>query len=300
MRKIFFFIPLLLITLSLSAQQPMPFVTAHGGCWTKDIPANSPEAMSLAKKMGFRAVSIDTKQAADADIKKMLKICKKNSLMPMIESDRTAVFKLAQKTMGNRWICLTSTDSMAKKVRSFSKCEILVNMDNVTPQDAVKRLSAIGLPCGLSTTRPESLSKSLCLQLRANGFETQAVLFKPAYEVQATLQGITRTLSDYAFPYTTNINPTDNWAVTGQVMEAKDELNKQWDKYQHGGLVLRFWFRGAIMVIVNGEKKYSLVSNGDSMQYISTRFTDTAPSIRIIASTDTQLAEMEASLYTIE
>ena len=300
MRKIFFFIPLLLITLSLSAQQPMPFVTAHGGCWTKEIPANSPEAMALAKKMGYRAVSIDTKQAADADIKKMLKICKKNSLMPMIESDRTAVFKLAQKTMGNRWICLTSNDSTAQKVRSFSKCEILVNMDNVTPQDAVKRLSAIGLPCGLSTTRPESLSKSLCLQLRANGFETQAVLFKPAYEVQATLQGITRTLSDYAFPYTTNINPTDNWAVTGQVMEAKDELNKQWDKYQHGGLVLRFWFRGAIMVIINGEKKYSLVSNGDNMQYISTRFTDMAPSIRIIASTDTQLAEMEASLYTFE
>ena len=300
MRKIFFFIPLLLITLSLSAQQPMPFVTAHGGCWTKEIPANSPEAMALAKKMGYRAVSIDTKQAADADIKKMLKICKKNSLMPMIESDRTAVFKLAQKTMGNRWICLTSNDSTAQKVRSFSKCEILVNMDNVTPQDAVKRLSAIGLPCGLSTTRPESLSKSLCLQLRANGFETQAVLFKPAYEVQATLQGITRTLSDYAFPYTTNINPTDNWAVTGQIMEAKDELNKQWDKYQHGGLVLRFWFRGAIMVIINGEKKYSLVSNGDSMQYISTRFTDTAPSIRIIASTDTQLAEMEVTLYAVE
>ena len=220
--------------------------------------------------------------------------------MPMIESDRTAVFKLAQKTMGNRWICLTSNDSTAQKVRSFSKCEILVNMDNVTPQDAVKRLSAIGLPCGLSTTRPESLSKSLCLQLRANGFETQAVLFKPAYEVQATLQGITRTLSDYAFPYTTNINPTDNWAVTGQIMEAKDELNKQWDKYQHGGLVLRFWFRGAIMVIINGEKKYSLVSNGDSMQYISTRFTDTAPSIRIIASTDTQLAEMEVTLYAVE
>ncbi len=300
MRKTFIFIPLLFITLALSAQQPLPFVTAHGGCWTKDIPANSPEAIALAKKMGYQAVSINTKQAADADIKEMLKNCKKNRLMPMIESDRTAVFRTAQKTMGNRWICLTNNDSIARTVRSFSQCEILVNMDNVTPQEAIKQLSAIGLPCGLSTTRPESLSKTLCLQLRANGFETQAILFKPAYEVQATLQGITRTLSDYAFPYTTSSKPTDSWAVTGQIMEAKDELNKQWDKYQHGGLVLRFWFRGAIIVIVNGEKKYSLVSNGDSMQYISTRFTDTTPSIRIVASTDTQLAEMETTLYTFE
>ncbi|MBO4481629.1 MAG: hypothetical protein J5719_03665, partial [Bacteroidales bacterium] len=67
-----------------------------------------------------------------------------------------------------------------------------------------------------------------------------------------------------------------------------------------GGLVLRFWFRGAIIVIVNGDKKYSLVSKGDSMQYISTRFTDTAPTIRIVAALDTELAEMEVTLYAVE
>lgn len=299
MRKSLLFIVLIFITLTLVAQQPTPFVTAHGGCWTTIIPENSQEAIAMAKKLGYQAISIDTKQT-NVCLKDLLKACKKQGLTPMVQGDQISTFQAVQKKMKDKWMCLTNSDSIAKAVRQFSNCEILVNMDNVTPQEALSRLNAIGRPCGLSTTHPETLSKTLCLQLRANGYESQAVLFKPAYEVQATLHGVTRTLSDFTYPYNPTIKPTDIWAAAEKILSQKDELNKQWDHYDQGGLVLRFWFRGAIIVIVNGEKKYSLVSNGDSMQYISTRFTDTAPTIRIVAATETQLAEMEVTLYTMK
>ena len=299
MRKTLLLIFLCFISLTILAQQPTPFVTAHNGCWEGTaIPKNSKEAIAMAKKLGYSAISIDTRQADN--IKDLLKACKKYGIMPLVQGDQVATFKAVQKMMKNKWICQTSSDSIAQEVHTFSNCEILVNMDNVTPQEAIKRLKAIGRPCGLSATQPATLTKTLCVQLRAHGFETQSELFKPAYEVQATNFGVSRTLSDFSYPYNPTIKPTDIWAAVGQILSQKDELNKQWDHYAHGGLVLRFWFRGAIIVIVNGDKKYSLVSKGDSMQYISTRFTDTAPTIRIVAALDTELAEMEVTLYAVE
>jgi len=227
----------------------------------------------------------------------MLKCCRKNRIKPMVHCRDIEAMKLVQNMMGDKWICLTDNDSIAMLLRTFSACEILVEMNNVTVEEALDRLKKIGGHCGVSTTNRDMLTETFCLQLRANGYETLAEVYPIPFDARAVNYGVSRLLSDVVYPYNSKVKPTEEWNEYAKVFESGEEINFKRDLFHRGAISMRLWFRGTMIIVINNEKKYSLTSQGDKMEYISIRFEEKSPSIRIVSSGYTELAEMETKIY---
>jgi hypothetical protein len=66
-------------------------------------------------------------------LEEILKECKKHKIVPMLHSKYVESYRLAQKIMGNNWICFTNNIEGMKECRTFSKCLILYG---IRPNDA--------------------------------------------------------------------------------------------------------------------------------------------------------------------
>lgn len=110
-------------------------------------------------------------------LKEMLRACKKHRLVPMLHSSIYESYQMAQKIMGNGWICFTSNLSMCKAAREISDCLILYSI-------------------GVSSMKHGLYTEEFIEKLKADGFQVQASIFPPQKENDAIGNGVTIVLTD--------------------------------------------------------------------------------------------------------
>lgn len=133
-------------------------------------------------------------------LKQMLKACRKHKLIPMLHSSIFESYEMAQKIMGDKWICFTRNLQMCKKAREISGCLILYSINGGTPEELAATLTEIGGPCGVSTMKYGLYTNEFIDKLTENGFHVQASVFPAEKEKEAINNGVTIVLTDNLRP----------------------------------------------------------------------------------------------------
>lgn len=129
-------------------------------------------------------------------LKQMLRACKKHKLVPMLHSSIDESYKMAQKIMGDGWICFTNNLAMCKAAREISDCLILYSISKGMPEDLAVTLKEIGGACGISSMKHNLYTEEFIGKLKADGFQVQASVFPPQKENDAIRNGVTIVLTD--------------------------------------------------------------------------------------------------------
>lgn len=129
-------------------------------------------------------------------LKQMLKACKKHNLIPMLHSSILESYQMAQKIMGNGWICFTNNLSMCKAAREISDCLVLYSISKGTPEELSVKLKEIGGACGISSMKHNLYTEEFIVKLKADGFHVQASVFPAQKEKDAIRNGVTIVLTD--------------------------------------------------------------------------------------------------------
>lgn len=133
-------------------------------------------------------------------LKEVLKTCKKLGLKPMLHSALPESYKMAQRIMGDNWICFTSRLEMCVAARKISDCMILYSINKGTPEVVVEILDKIGGPCGISSMKYELYTSDFVCELTENGYQVQASIFPLDQEIKAIEAGVTFILTDHLCP----------------------------------------------------------------------------------------------------
>ncbi len=233
-------------------------------------------------------------------LKELLTACKEHGIVPMLHSSIPASYRMAQEMFGDNWICFTNNLKCIKEVRKYSNCLVLWAINKGTSEEVIAQLERIGGRCGISTMKSALLTEDFCKALTSKGYEVQASIFKTPREEIAQFNGITYQLTDFSFMPLAKVKPTDQWSESKKKLKAGKELIKRWDNpIKHGGIVLKLEFKGTIKVILNGQRAYTITSDGRKPRYIGTRFSNQAPRIYIEAITSSKINSAEASVYSL-
>ena len=133
-------------------------------------------------------------------LKEMLKACKKHNLVPMLHSSIYESYQMAQKIMGNGWICFTNHLAKCKAAREISDCLVLYSISKGTPEELAVTLKEIGGECGISSMKHNLYTEEFIGKLKADGFQVQASVFPPQKEKDAIKNGVTIVLTDNLRP----------------------------------------------------------------------------------------------------
>ena len=118
----------------------------------------------------------------------------------MLHSAVWESYEVAQKIMGDNWICFTKGVQNMQKVRKFSNCTILLSINDGTAEENIARLESIGGHCGISTMKYKLYTAEFCRALTDVGYEVQASIFPFEQEKLAIGNGISYLLTDRILP----------------------------------------------------------------------------------------------------
>lgn len=133
-------------------------------------------------------------------LEELLSECRKCKIVPMLHSSVWESYEVAQKMLGDGWICFTGGVEHMQKVRKFSNCIILLSINDGTAEENIARLEKIGGHCGISTMNYKLYTPEFCKALTDAGFEVQASIFPPEKEREAIANGISYLLTDRVLP----------------------------------------------------------------------------------------------------
>lgn len=246
-------------------------------------------------------------------LEEFLYACRAYEITPMLDSEIPESFILAQKIMGNNWICFVSYDSLAIEVRKFSDCLILLdpggNTDNI-----IERLEAIGGHCGISSMNRHILSKELCEKLRERSYEVQASIFESPHEIEARKNGVSIILTDFAI-YPENEQALDNWNLTALpadkdhrnflngksktlILKPSEEIIRVWDKpIDYGAIKLNIRFKGTLDIYIN-DRHYAFSHSSEEDDEIGIRFAHDTPKLRFSASEVTEISNLDVRIFS--
>ncbi|MBQ8531019.1 MAG: hypothetical protein IJ430_07675 [Parabacteroides sp.] len=236
-------------------------------------------------------------------LEELLNECKKQGVLPMLHSEVWESYELAQKMMGDNWICFTVHDSLLREARKITNCLILMDPHKEKNQDVqftMERLRKIGGKCGVSSMNRKLLTKEYCDSLRANGFEIQSSIFQTPHEVQAVRNGITILLTDFSMMPNelVDVYKNDHWSIKNKSLKAGEVAENVWaNPIEYGGLTVEVEFVGTIEVVMNGERTYTLTRTEPGKDYIGLRFLNKAPSVKITAKEESKLVDVNATVY---
>lgn len=237
-------------------------------------------------------------------LEELLLACKKHKIVPMLHSAVFASYEMAQKIMGDNWICFNSNTQLAQAARKISDCLILVDLGRDTI-GTIERLQSIGGRCGVSTMRKELLTASFCKKLRAQGYEIQSSIFKSPFESQAVSNGISILLTDFSLTGT-ELKPRKKWFANHYgkskdrfKLAAGDKLFKEGSEAEYGGVLLRIKFKGSLEVEINDERIYPIVREKEDVVFVSARFQKSKPKVKIVATEDTDIIELETAIFEL-
>ena len=133
-------------------------------------------------------------------LEEILEECKRQAITPMLHSAVWESYEVAQKIMGDNWICFTKGVQNMQKVRKFSNCTILLSINDGTAEENIARLESIGGHCGISTMKYKLYTAEFCRALTDAGYEVQASIFPFEQEKLAIGNGISYLLTDRILP----------------------------------------------------------------------------------------------------
>jgi hypothetical protein len=192
----------------------------------------------------------------------------------MLHSKHIESYRLAQKIMGNNWICFTSNVESLKACRKFSKCLILYGIKQKTAESAFELLPQLGGKVGVSSMEREALTRERNKRLKECGYEVQSSIYKAPREVYALRDGATIILSDFSLMPDPNNKPAKVVEIDPQTLAQGQTIRINADeKVKDGGVAIDIEFEGVIEVTFDKNSQiYTLHNNGSYHDRFGTRF----------------------------
>lgn len=207
-------------------------------------------------------------------LEELLKECKKHNIVPMLHSKYVESYRLAQKILGNNWVCFTKDVQALKECRKFSKCLILYAIDEKTAESAFEVLPQLGGKVGVSSMKREALTHERIKRLKECGYEVQASIYKAPREVYALRDGVTIILSDFNIMPDPNNKPVKVVEIDPQTLAQGQTIRIDADeKVKDGGVAIDIEFEGVIEIAFEKDKQlYTLHNNGSHHDRFGVRF----------------------------
>jgi hypothetical protein len=206
-------------------------------------------------------------------LEEILKECKKHNIVPMLHSKHVESYRLAQKIMGNNWVCFTSNVESLKACRKFSKCLILYAIDEKNAETAFEVLPQLGGKLGVSSMKREALTRERNKRLKALGYEVQSSIYKAPREVYALRDGATMILSDFSLMPDPNNKPVKVVTLDPQELAQGETIRIMADgKVKDGGVAIDIEFEGVVEIALDKDKLYTLHNNGTHHDRFGMRF----------------------------
>ena len=207
-------------------------------------------------------------------LEEILKECKRHNLTPMLHSKYVESYRLAQKIMGNNWVCFTNNVEGIKECRKFSKCLILYAVREKNAESAFEVLPQLGGQVGVSSMKREALTRERIKRLRDLGYEVQSSIYKAPREVYALRDGVSIILSDFSLMPDPNNNPSQVITIDPQTLAQGQTLRFDAErKVKNGGVAIDIEFEGVIEIALEKDKQlYTLYNNGSYHDRFGSRF----------------------------
>lgn len=207
-------------------------------------------------------------------LEELLKECKKHNIVPMLHSKYVESYRLAQKILGNNWVCFTKDVQALKECRKFSKCLILYAIDEKTAESAFEVLPQLGGKVGVSSMKREALTRERIKRLKECGYEVQASIYKAPREVYALRDGVTIILSDFNIMPDPNNKPVKVVEIDPQTLAQGQTIRIDADeKVKDGGVAIDIEFEGVIEIAFDKNAQlYTLHNNGSHHDRFGVRF----------------------------
>ena len=207
-------------------------------------------------------------------LEEMLKECKKHNIVPMLHSKYVESYRLAQKIMGDNWVCFTNNEDAIKECRKFSDCLILYAIKGKEADYAFELLPQLGGKVGVSSMKREDLTKERIAKFRSLGYEVQASVYRSPREAYAVRDGASIILSDFSLMPDPNNNPVKVVTLDPQTLAQGQTIRFDADKVvKSGGVAVELEAEGVIEVGLCKEGLvYTLHNNGTHCDRLGTRF----------------------------
>jgi hypothetical protein len=231
-------------------------------------------------------------------LEEMLKECKRHKIVPMLHSKYVESYRLAQKIMGNNWICFTNNVEGMKECRKFSKCLILYGIKAHDADNAFEVLPQLGGKVGVSSMEREALTRERIKRFRELGYEVQASIYKCPREAYALRDGATIILSDYNLMPDAENNPVKVISLDPRTLAQGESVAFTADrKVVDGGCAIEIVFEGTIEIALGKEKYYTLHSDGSHRDRIGMRFINQKGAIRLHGVDECRIKEAKLYFY---
>ncbi len=231
-------------------------------------------------------------------LEEMLVECKKHGMVPMLHSNIAESFELAQKILGDNWICFGASKENMLKTRGFSDCLILASVRGGRADDHIAMLDSIGGRCGVSTMNYGLLTEEYCKALKNAGYQVQASIFPAPHEARAFRNGITYQLTDFSLNPEEKFKVIDIWRQENCNLRPGDTLTNKWATGPaYGGIIVNLDFEGKVEVLLNNMQRYILSDDDNYKEIMGLRFNGIAPSIKITALENSTVKSVVAKIY---
>ena len=231
-------------------------------------------------------------------LEEILKECKKQKIVPMLHSKYVESYRLAQKIMGDNWVCFTNNVEGIKECRKFSKCLILYAIQKKTAESAFEVLPQLGGKVGVSSMEREALTRDRIKRLRDLGYEVQSSIYLSPREVYALRDGATILLSDFSLMPDPNNNPAKVVTLDPQVFEQGKTLTIAADeKVENGGIAIDIEFEGTLEFSYDKKTFFTLHNNGTHPDRFGTRFIKRKGSITLHGVEESKIKSAKIYFY---
>ncbi len=231
-------------------------------------------------------------------LEEILKECKKQGITPMLHSKYVESYRLAQKIMGDNWVCFTNNVEGIKECRKFSKCLILYAIKKKTAESAFEVLPQLGGKVGVSSMEREALTKERIKRLREQGYEVQSSIYLSPREVYALRDGATIILSDFSLMPDPNNKPAKVVTLDPQVFAQGKTLTIAADeKVENGGVAIDIEFEGTLEFSYDKKTFFTLHNNGTHHDRFGTRFIKRKGSITLHGVEESKIKSAKIYFY---
>lgn len=232
-------------------------------------------------------------------LEEILKECKKHKIVPMLHSKYVESFRLAQKIMGNNWVCFTSNIEGMKECRKFSKCLILYGIRPKNAESAFEILPQLGGKVGVSSMDREALTRDRIRRFRELGYEVQASIYPQPRDVYAVRDGVTMVLSDFSLMPDPNNNPVKVITLDAKELAQGETLRFTADeKVKSGGVAIEIEFEGVLDIsFAKRDNIYPLYNNGKYCDRLGMRFINSKGLVTLHGIEDTKIKSAKIYFY---
>lgn len=207
-------------------------------------------------------------------LEEILKECKKHNIVPMLHSKYVESYRLAQKIVGDNWVCFTNNVEGMKECRTFSKCLILYGIRPNNADHAFEVLPQLGGKVGVSSMQREALTRERIKRFRELGYEVQASVYAAPREVYALRDGATMLLSDFSVMPNPNNRPVKAVEIEPQVLaQGQTLVFSADDKVRDGAAAIEIEFEGVIEIAFDRKGGfYTLHNTGKYCDRVGMRY----------------------------